>query len=53
MNELLDDALHSMPLFGPQHYCTPNCWCHPQIVNGAEVESGEHGAYIYAHNVVH
>lgn len=53
MNELLDEAVHSMPQFGPEHACSPRCWCHPQIINGREIELGEHDAYIYLHNVVH
>ena len=35
--------VHVFPLFGPNHACTPFCWCHP--------EPGLPGVLV--HNVMH
>lgn len=26
----LDGRIHVAPTFGPAHYCTVACWCHPE-----------------------
>ena len=49
----MEKPIHTMPLFGPKHSCSADCWCHPEIVNRDEVLRGEHLAYLYMHNVAH
>ena len=38
-------AVHVTPLFDPEHICTADCWCHPQI--------DEDDPMIIVHNVAH
>lgn len=48
-----DEPVHVMPNYGKEHFCSPDCWCSPDIENEREVLAGEHCAYIYVHKVLH
>lgn len=39
------DHIHVVPLFGPRHVCTYECWCHPLM----DAEDSD----VIVHNVAH
>jgi hypothetical protein len=40
-----DGTVHVFPMFGPGHYCTESCWCHPEPDASAPA--------VIVHNVAH
>ena len=51
--QVLELPTHIVPMFGPEHECSKDCWCHPALENKVEVLVGEHVSLIYVHNVAH